>query len=535
MNRTPKQISKQSLKLTAGASTLGLLAALWTCVGCYSDVPNSEGAVAEASTTQESETPPEKVSTETSAEEPTVKEGSNENLADIWDLDSSKDEEPESEPNPSSNPWHTKPNTNSESDDSDEPVQEMGLPWQKKNTDGRMPAGAAKFFGGLTDEAPIEEQPIEEEPLFKKPESSLARTKPRPKADEDDEETAMGSFLEEAYADLPVASDDPKDSKEIASTSRIGSSRPKTSARQSKPNSRVNTKTASRPKPPGIIEIDLPVDIQGVPKRKKPKPSVAKKKLPVPIWEQLPEEPAAPKEQKIARVEPEVPSVEPGVEATSDPDDIDNWNKPVAVASRTPSRLPPPSKEEIPQIEPIIPEPQQPPLLPSVQVRRDNTRHLAWLLGGKLGLARLAVAEGSTDDEARAWIAESRRLAGLLGVDPSEFGLNAPPTPGGAPQRVLALLESAHKASEAVARKYGNDHAALLEASLKANTMLVLYKDRPDLVVPIARAVRSASERAGLSEELWRTPLLDLELSNSDREVYAAVTSLFSSVENDLR
>lgn len=169
--------------------------------------------------------------------------------------------------------------------------------------------------------------------------------------------------------------------------------------------------------------------------------------------------------------------------------------------------------------------------LPSVPVLPYNTRHLAWLLGGKLGLAQLAGVQGATPAEVQGWTEEATRLAEQLDLNEP-----APPVPtGSAERRLKQLLSTSAALADGVARKHGEDHAALVEISLKTNALLVMFEDHPELAGPVARSVTSAAERAMLPGRLWRDATRRVEYAESSDELYDAVTQMHADVEAYLR
>ena len=490
-----------------------------------------------------------------------------ETLADVWDLndeDLTKPYDKEAADRPAAlEGFEPEPTDEPESDPEPQaaptPMAEssdVGLPWERnQQNDSDASAEAAKFFGGLGAQAPAPTEPSPE------PTPSVSPTMEQPA--EQEAGNAFGSFLDDAYSDLPVAQGEEVDEllKERDEDAAAAIARRVRARLQQKAAAEAAEKPASTAKSPtDAIGLSKPFWMP----EKKSKKAEPKPKLPfetdateedtavakIDDWPDIDawptdDEPQAdplPEPQQQASVspprstEPAAPRSTPLTEARNSPrlgPMSGRRTTPKATTVREPERR----LAVLPRL-PVRTQPAAPPqprALPSVQVKSANTRHLAWMLGGKLGLARLAVAEGATSDEAKDWITEAWRLAEKLDIDPVRLGLQDRPTPGGAPERVLVLLESAAVASEALSAQHGSDHAALLEAALKANAMLVLFEERPDLVVPIATAVQAAAERAGLNPNLWNEPLMDLRLSGDADEVYAAVTDLFQAVESHLR
>ena len=169
--------------------------------------------------------------------------------------------------------------------------------------------------------------------------------------------------------------------------------------------------------------------------------------------------------------------------------------------------------------------------LPAVPVLEFNTRHLAWLLGGKLGLAELADLDGATPSEVAEWRREVERLSQALKI--------ADPSTGGAAstsdERVRDLLAAASRAGAELTRTHSADHAALMEIALKTNALLVVAKDHPDLAAPVGRAVEDAAERAMLPRFLWEEPVRILKSSPDAQQAHDTIVRLHQRVESFLR
>lgn len=268
--------------------------------------------------------------------------------------------------------------------------------------------------------------------------------------------------------------------------------------------------------------------------------------------------PAAKKPQPTPPVEP--PADDPPPTSDLAFDDRPDFADPVAPV---PEELPPPPKPTVvplpePEWEPE-PEPDAPPEpepepevqrrptprqarpqasaapgvkpLPSVPVLPFNTRHLAWLLGGKLALAELADLEGATPSEIAAWNAEVERLARELKIRNPAVS----PRPSDPAARVKAMMNAASRAGGELSRAYGTDHSALLEIAVKSNTLLIVAADRPDLAVPVANAVRAAADDAMLPRFLWSESVKTLNEQPSADETADAVERLHQRVESFLR
>lgn len=160
-----------------------------------------------------------------------------------------------------------------------------------------------------------------------------------------------------------------------------------------------------------------------------------------------------------------------------------------------------------------------------------NTRHLAWLLGGKFALAELADLEGATPSEIADWNAEVERLA-------RELKIRNPivtPRPSDPAARVKAMMDAASRAGGELSRAYGPDHSALLEIAVKSNTLLIVAADRPDLAAPVADAVRAAADDAMLPRFLWGEAVRTLSERPNSEATSDAVERLHERVESFLR
>jgi len=169
--------------------------------------------------------------------------------------------------------------------------------------------------------------------------------------------------------------------------------------------------------------------------------------------------------------------------------------------------------------------------LPAVPVLEFNTRHLAWLLGGKLGLAELADLDGATASEVAEWRSEVARLSKSLKIaDPSTGGAAA-----NSDERVEKMLQAASRAGAELTRAHGVDHAALMEIALKSNALLVVAKDHPDLAGSVGRAIEGAAQRAMLPKFLWEDSVRVLKASPDADQAHDAVVRLHQRVESFLR
>ena len=227
-------------------------------------------------------------------------------------------------------------------------------------------------------------------------------------------------------------------------------------------------------------------------------------------------------ENTFQSIEPEPPTIE--------------TKEPVRIAQEELYDLPPIEEESSQKLDISQPEvlQKEPKTSPARLPPPSDTQNLAWLLGGKMSLAMLASYDGAKGQEITGWINDSQILGEQLQVAPAllDFGSGTPTE--FLDERILSLFRQGAKVSESIFNKYDTRHAALFEASLKANALLLIYRRRPDLTEPIVLAVRDALTRAQIEENLWRRPLADLYESQNYDEAYIAITTLFAAVGQSL-
>lgn len=456
------------------ASLAGCLLLAMT-VGCLTEV--GTGPVAKDSS--ETDAPTAEVSTEIETEE-TVDTPAAESI-DLPEADA---------------PSATEANT--------EPMAEEKLPWEQADEPTAASDEAEKFFGGSEN-------------------FTAKKTDSPPEAEEPPTETAATGFEAEllnAYEGLEIASESTPKETTDEPTFAVQPSMPTTTPSVTLP---ITSPTTTGPSDDYRIldPVKIP-ELTRHPKQPKKSNTVAEvepapetliaEEEPLFPWE-TPPQPEVPKDNRYKEATPiaETPALEP---------------LPTETVMET---LPPPKR-------PTILQPEMPRLaslnpLPAVPVLRYNTRHLAWLLGGKLGLSRLAKAEGATPYEIAQWTEETNRLAKQLKVTIPPAS-SSDTTIG---RQVAELLNAAAKASSSMAAKHDPSHAALLEISLKTNALLVLCQQYPELAAPTARAVEAAAERAELPGFLWRKMNKVLLANSTPDEIFEAITQMHDSVESYLR
>jgi hypothetical protein len=164
------------------------------------------------------------------------------------------------------------------------------------------------------------------------------------------------------------------------------------------------------------------------------------------------------------------------------------------------------------------------------------TRLAAWQLGSKLTLAALANDRRLVPRDVAEWFSEARSAAETLGTSVAD--LPAPPTTAGdTGSRAVHdyLFQQGQRIWRELTDRHGNDHAALFEAAVKSNVLLVLYQPGSPSVEPLANSIRDAAPKAELPAELF-DPLLDtLTRESPVAEVRVAVRELHTAVERYLR
>lgn len=423
-----------------------------------------------------------------------------------------------------------------------------GLPWETDKPDSESSAEADRLFGGTTGTPPAANDTAE-----KVAEASA----------EDQDSDSFEDFLGKAYglnneeppAEEAVASTTPQELPESETqpappvTEGLPAGAEDLFAKSEEPAADPETQapTAKPPTTTAPADSDVLAELWGdepVPEDSRsaepqaepePKPSIfADIEQEDPVEEppaELPEPSEAPStDETFAFDDPP-----PAEKSTETIEEKEEWVKPaeslpsVAQEQASPTQRVASIEPRAPRSAPMASSAIKP--LPSVPVLPYNTRHLSWLLGGKLGLAELADLDGATPNEIAAWTDEVDRLARELQIpDPSSKTNETDPA-----KRVRQMMAAAARAGEALASEHGIDHAALLEISLKTNALLVVAEDRPELASPVAAAVRAAAERAVLPRFLWEETVQTLERQPTAEQTLATVSRLHERVESFLR
>jgi hypothetical protein len=217
---------------------------------------------------------------------------------------------------------------------------------------------------------------------------------------------------------------------------------------------------------------------------------------------------------------------------------IDEVEQPEVVETETEEEAPP---ENI-SIDESVAEPTPPPAIenePAPEAPPPDpalaTRLAAWQLGSKLTLAALAHDRGLVPDDVASWFSQARTAAEKLGTSVADLPAPAS-SPGDAGSRTVHdyLFQQGQRIWRELTDHHGADHAALFEAAVKSNVLLVLYQPGSPSVEPLTNSIRDAASKANLPAELFQ-PLLDtLAQQSPAAAVRVAVRKLHTNIERHL-
>jgi hypothetical protein len=412
------------------------------------------------------------------------------------------------------------------------------LPWEAADKPAETPKEAGELFAAVD-----------------KPADTTAKPPAATEEEKEEEGDGFGDFLDDAYGSLekeePVATEteaeqqpteEPKPTEELA-TATPPAAEPETKADDNWWQDSTATPPAAAPPSESPAAETPQVETPAAETTPEPKAPSATASSNADLLDELWGE------ETDTSAEAKEPEPAPAVETPTNKDDTTEgptlpfdepsqpgegkslFDEPEAeapVETKQPEPLPEPSPA-IERAAPMAADVMKP--LPAVPVLEFNTRHLAWLLGGKLGLAELADLDGATATEVAEWRREVARLAKSLKVaDPSTGGAAS-----AADERVKNMLDAASRAGAELTRAHGPDHAALMEIALKTNALLVVAKDHPDLAGSVGRAVEGAAERAMLPKFLWEDSVRVLKANPDADQAHDAVVRLHQRVESFLR
>jgi hypothetical protein len=216
---------------------------------------------------------------------------------------------------------------------------------------------------------------------------------------------------------------------------------------------------------------------------------------------------------------------------------IDEVKQPEVVEADTEDAPPENASLDEPEAEPTPPPPienepvpEAPPPDPTLA-----TRLAAWQLGSKLTLAALAHDRGLVPDDVASWFSQARTAAEKLGTSVADLPAPAS-SPGDAGSHTVHdyLFQQGQRIWRDLTDHHGADHAALFEAAVKSNVLLVLYQPGSPSVEPLTNSIRDAASKAELPAELFQ-PLLDtLAQQSPAAAVRVAVRKLHTNVERYL-
>lgn len=155
-----------------------------------------------------------------------------------------------------------------------------------------------------------------------------------------------------------------------------------------------------------------------------------------------------------------------------------------------------------------------------------DTRSLAWQLGSRLSYLLIA-----PDTDLAAARDELQPVAESLSIRLPQ--LDAPAA--NATQRLKRLLAVGRELGSQVDKKYGADHAALVEMAFKSNMLLAIIEDRPHLRHAVNGSVAAAAVRSGLPETIWKPWQDRIAKDETTSEIASAVVDLHTQVGDFLK
>ena len=167
-----------------------------------------------------------------------------------------------------------------------------------------------------------------------------------------------------------------------------------------------------------------------------------------------------------------------------------------------------------------------------IPLDKNKTQHLAWLLGAKTTVVAFANLAGIPEARESRW--EIEAIANRLQVAPPSDSESLAKTTSTI-AAVVQLIRQARPCVEELQERYGPDHAALMEISLKTNALLILYDRKPELAGPVRKSVLAAKARTDLPADAFDSLLAVLDGKATADEVHAAVHSTHRTIERLLR
>lgn len=461
-------------------------------------------------------------------------------------------------------------------DQADPPEQEF--PWEKMDDSAEVSEEGERLFGAADEpeEAPVEEAPEESDDgdfgdflgdayagMIDKPDAPAEDPATDVQADEPSSETADTSVaaadepfdLDELFGDAAVPAKAEPVAEAPVANEPVAVEPPPVEAFAEELPAESPPVFKTTPKPPTTVEpvdsgllAELWGDEDPTPAAELPEPP-ATEPTTEPIAMAEASLPAAPPEEPVAELPPteaetslpffDEPAETPAAPvAASEPlpeptpvDVFDVFDEPVFEPEPEPEAKPTPIFATTPRNGPPLASAAIKPL-PRTPMLAYNTRHLTWLLGGKLGLSELADLDGATPEEVEGWSRETQRLANELRIENPDARHRPSDKPA---ERVRHMMDRASRLGAQLAEKYGADHAALLEISLKSNALLLVAEQRPDLAGPVGIAIEDAASRAMLPRFLWEESVKALGREPDSKAALQAVERLHQRVESFLR
>jgi hypothetical protein len=165
-----------------------------------------------------------------------------------------------------------------------------------------------------------------------------------------------------------------------------------------------------------------------------------------------------------------------------------------------------------------------------------NTKHAAWILGGRFSLAALANERGIAADEVPKWFDEARATADSLEVPLAALPERPLEAPSDTPSREVLgyILEQEKTIGPKLAAMYGEDHDAMFRLSVRTNLLRVLNRPGSKAVDTLSKSITELGPRSGLPSGLWQPLIGAMHDGATSAAIRAAVPQMHEKVEQHL-
>ena len=164
-----------------------------------------------------------------------------------------------------------------------------------------------------------------------------------------------------------------------------------------------------------------------------------------------------------------------------------------------------------------------------------NTRQMAWDLGSSLGLAALGQARQAPADSVAAMQQQAEFLAQGAGLQIPALPTKTNDTTQDSAATLNYLLQGpGGELATQIADKFGDDHAALYAAAVRANILVLLYAPQGELNQAAATGLTKAAKDAKLPTEYWQPVLDKVKTNASEDDVSQAVAKMEEDVSDYL-